>query len=381
MYTLTKSNNSIATLSTVSECNKVLKALNLQVVSYTFTPDSDDVIVNVTDREQSRVNTAYLAYLDKTHTEAMKASSETTARKQRKTSDNVALQPTADRTLLLDGIKGISRVYRRYGEGKVDDKTTKGIDFMKVLNVACYNADRTKRIVIYAFPQDCNKNMAYNYLRHALERGQEVYLPDIETNHIIRVDMTYLNTLSSRWALHFEDEAHRGELYGSFRTKRGTVVRTGLLREANLVKQYLANPVTTIEFCAEYVRNSGYDCGFTSTMQYSKKTNAVWDAKDGIQGNAWVDNRGLTHYTSIDDTRMKDRKVISDEDIVRAYVQVKAYEKYGIEPERKVEQTKRDEFFQDMYGMSEEEYQQKCYAIKGYCTITTECDENPEWLS
>lgn len=378
MYTLTKSNNSIATLSTVSECNKVLKALNLQVVSYTVTPDSDDVIVNVTDREQTRKNTAYLAYLDSTHAEAMKPSPEYTARKG---NDNVALQPTADKTLLLDGVKGISRVYRRYGDGKVDDKVTKGIDFMKVLNVACYKADRTKRIVIYAFPQGCEKNKAYNYLRHALERGQEVYLPDIETNHIIRVDMTYINTLSSRWALHFEDEAHRGELYGSYRTKRGTVIHTGLLRNANLVKQYLADPVATIEFCTQYVLNSGYDCGFTSTIQYSKKSNAVWDAKDGIQGNAWVDDRGLTHFTSTDDTRMKDRKVISDEDIVRAYVQVKAYEKYGIEPERKVEQAKRDEFFQDMYGMSEEEYQQSCYAVKGYCTITTECDKNPEWLS
>lgn len=247
---------------------------------------------------------------------------------------------------------------------KVKTKQVDRIDL--VIYNACFDSDRVSEIWIKKLNVErTTKNKIYSALKVALTRNIRVFFNLEGWIEMNSYDIDHINEF---WSMYFEDKA----------LAEDTLT---LLKESHMLKAFIAQGVQyLVDGLSNYVRNSGYDCGFVSESLVSKHSSAVWDAKDGIQGNAWVDDRGLTHYTTVGQ-KFKTVSTVTLNDLLRAYIQVKYYESIGLEPERKTEQRKRDEFFQDMYGMSEEEYKQKCYAVKGYCTQTTECDINPEWIA
>lgn len=388
MYTIVnlETLSTIATLNSFEECIKALEVLRCYEVAE-YQPNK----IVVRPLKEERNNSLYLNQLEAKHTAELRANKQDevevlAVRIEAKQKKQIELNSTANRTLTLDGKEGkfdITWTYKKSNGEVCNDAlhyTDKDKTFMGMLNEACYNGQRTKVIVITAYPKNADKTKIHNELRHAIARGQEVYLPDIDTGKPVRATAQYLDSLSTRWAMHFDDASHSYEMWHDRKGKKGTRFSGGLLKEAKLQRAYMVDPVKTLEYCKDYIRNSGYDVDFCSTTQVSKKTCTTWDAKDGIRGNAWVDDKGMTHYTSTNDMRYKEVDAERLEDILRAYIQVKAYEQYGLIPERKAEQAKRDEFFLEMYGLTEEQYNDACYSVKGYCTQTNECDINPDWV-
>lgn len=237
-----------------------------------------------------------------------------------------------------------------------------------VLYKACFESDRINTIWVKSLAKDKKtKEAEYRALKSAINKGIDVRL--FLDGAYIKVTAQDIDNLGQFWSMFFAD-------------KNLSDATLKLLKDTHLAVAFMKHGTTYVtEGLQNYIRNSGYDVGFTSEVAVSKKAICSWDAKDYINGNAWVDDRGLTHYTSTKE-RYKYIATTSLNDLLKAYVQVRYYESHGFVPERDKEQAKRDEFCLEMYGMTEAEYQEACYKVKGYCTLTNEdSDENPDWLS
>ena len=130
------------------------------------------------------------------------------------------------------------------------------------------------------------------------------------------------------------------------------------------VRQFRKNPIEYCENLQHKINLLGYDVAMSHDRPTPKK-----------QAGQWTDGQGKHSYSRTTlDYNYSGTYDTDVYELVNMYLNSLYYFFIGLEPERERDKRQKDELYRELYGMTFEEYQNKVYSIKGYCSLVWECD-------
>lgn len=130
------------------------------------------------------------------------------------------------------------------------------------------------------------------------------------------------------------------------------------------MRAFRRNPIEYCENLQHKINLLGYDVSMSHDRPTPKKQSGQWT--DGQGKHSYSRTTLDYNYSGAYDTDVFE--------LVNMYLNSLYYFFIGLEPEKERDRKQKDELYQELYSMTFEEYQNKVYSIKGYCSMVYECE-------